>query len=104
VLDGAPGVESAYYAGPNGDGAANLAKLVERLRDVPDPERGAHFRCVLVVTGPRGAEQVFEGLCGGHLLRTPRGGAGAELGEDVKNRISHRARAWAKLTEWIRRQ
>lgn len=120
VLDGAPGVESAYYAGPNGDGAANLAKLVERLRDVPDHERGAHFRCVLVATGPGGAEQVFEGLCGGHLLKTPRGGAGfgydplfvpagydasfAELGEDVKNRISHRARAWAKLAEWIRRQ
>ena len=120
ALGGAPGVESAYYARPNGDGAANLAKLVESMRDVPESERGAQFRCVLVVTGPAGVEHVFEGRCGGHLLRVPRGGAGfgydplfvptghtasfAELGDEVKNTLSHRARAWARLAEWIRRR
>lgn len=117
ALGGAPGVESAYYAGPQGDGAANLAKLLSVLRDVPDAERGAHFVCVLFVLGPRGEERVFEGRCEGRLLHAPRGGAGfgydpifvpaghersfAELGDDVKNRLSHRARAWEKLAAWI---
>lgn len=118
ALDGAPGVESAYFAGPQGDGAANLAKLVALLRDVPDGRRGAHFVCVLCLLGPDGAETVFEGRCHGRLRREPRGGAGfgydplfvpegreetfAQLGEDVKNHLSHRARAWAALARWLR--
>jgi XTP/dITP diphosphohydrolase len=118
ILDGAPGVESAYYAGPEANGAANLAKLISALRDVPDAQRGAEFRCVLVVIGPNGAEHVFEDACRGRLLRAPKGGAGfgydpifvpegfeqtySELGAAVKNGISHRARAWAKLAEWVR--
>jgi XTP/dITP diphosphohydrolase len=117
ALDGEPGVESAYYAGPQGDAAANLRKLLDVMRDVPDGRRGAHFLCVLLVIAADGEEQVFEGICGGELLREPRGGAGfgydpifvpdgyvqsyAELGDEVKNTISHRARAWARLMEWI---
>jgi XTP/dITP diphosphohydrolase len=120
ALEGAPGVESAYYAGPQGDGAANLAKLVAVMRDVPAAERGAHFVCVLLVLGPGGVEQVFEGLVGGRLEREPRGGAGfgydplfvpdglaqtfAELPEAEKNRLSHRGRAWARLAEWVRQR
>lgn len=120
VLHGGPGVESAYYAGPQGDGAANLAKLVAVLHDVPAGQRTAQFACVLLVLGPAGAEHVFEGRCDGRLLFTPRGGAGfgydplfvpdgydrsfGELGDDVKNTLSHRARAWAKLAEWIRKR
>ena len=118
ALDGGPGVESAYYAGPQGDSAANLAKLVTMMRGVPDGRRGAHFVCVLFVAGPGSAEQLFEGVCGGDLLRTPRGSAGfgydplfvptghaqtfAELGDATKNTLSHRARAWAKFAEWAR--
>jgi XTP/dITP diphosphohydrolase len=118
ALDGGPGVESAYYAGPQGDPVANLAKLIATMAAVPDDRRGAHFLCVLCAIGPAGEEQVFEGVCGGRLLREPRGRAGfgydpifmpdgfsasyAELGDDVKNRISHRARAWQKMAEWIR--
>ncbi len=118
VLEGGPGVESAYYAGPQGDSAANLAKLVAVMCDVPDGNRGANFRCVLFVAGPGGVELIFEGICGGELLREPRGGAGfgydplfvpagqrqtfAELGDAVKNTVSHRARAWARLAEWAR--
>lgn len=118
-LGGAPGVESAYYAGPQGDAAANLHKLVERMRGVPDHRRGAQFVCVLVLLEPDGAEQVFEGRCTGRLRHEPAGGAGfgydpiftpdgytqsyAELGDDVKNRISHRARAFAAMVSWLRR-
>lgn len=118
ALDGHPGVESAYYAGPAGDAKANLAKLVAVMRDVPEEQRGAHFTCVLLVLDGTGGEWVFEGVTRGRLLREPRGGAGfgydplfvpeghersfAELGEAVKNGISHRARAWALFAAWAR--
>ena len=118
VLGGEPGVESAYYAGPQGDGAANLAKLVAVMGDVPEEQRGAQFVCVLLLRGPNGAEEIFEGKCVGRLQREPKGGAGfgydpvfvpdgfaesfAELGDAVKNGISHRARAWGKMAEWVR--
>src|SRR2546423_7267455 len=67
ALGGAPGVESAYYAGPQGDGAANLAKLVSVMCDVPDDRRQAHFTCVLLVLDTAGVEYIFEGRCDGHL-------------------------------------
>jgi XTP/dITP diphosphohydrolase len=118
ALGGAPGVESAYYSGPQGDGAANLQKLVTVMRDVPDARRGAHFVCVLLLCGPEGAEMIFEGRSAGYLQHEPRGGAGfgydpifvpvgqtlsfAELGEAVKNGLSHRAQAWALLADWVR--
>ena len=116
ALGGAPGVESAYYAGSQGDSAANLAKLVQTLRDVPEERRGAHFICVLVLIDGAGREQVFEGRCDGHLLCEPRGGYGfgydplfvpaghekslAEIDEASKNQLSHRGRAWAGLCVW----
>jgi len=88
------------------------------MRGVPDARRGAHFVCVLLVAGPGGAECVFEGKCTGRLIHEPRGGAGfgydplfvpdghaksfSELGDAVKSALSHRARAWIKLAEWLR--
>jgi XTP/dITP diphosphohydrolase len=120
ALGGAPGVESAYYAGPQSDSAANLRKLVAAMRDVPEAARRAHFVCVLVLAGPGGAERIFEGRCDGRLRYEPRGGAGfgydplfvpdgytesfAELGEAVKNSLSHRGRAWAQLASWLEGQ
>jgi XTP/dITP diphosphohydrolase len=120
ALDGAPGVESAYYAGPAGDPVANLQKLIAVMRDVPDAQRGAEFRCVLLLIGSDGAEHVFAGACPGRLRHEPRGGAGfgydpifvptgyeqtySELGDEIKNRISHRARAWEQLAGWLRRR
>ena len=117
ALGGAPGVESAYFAGPQGDAAANLRKLTEVMRDVPDGKRGARFVCVLLLRGPGDAEQVFEGRCEGVLGREPRGGKGfgydplfvpdgftctyAELDEARKNAISHRGRAWTLLAAWL---
>lgn len=117
ALGGAPGVESAYYAGPQGDAAANLLKLAETMREVPEGQRAARFVCVLLLRGPGGVEQVFEGRCEGVLGREPRGGKGfgydplfvpegfactyAELGASEKNAISHRGRAWAQLAQWL---
>ena len=115
ALNGAPGVESAYFAGPQHDSAANLNKLVEVMRDVPAGKRGASFKCVLVLLGPEGVEQVSEGRCSGVLCHEPVGGAGfgydpifipdgfdrtyAQLSDAEKNKISHRGRAWLILAE-----
>src|SRR5688572_14201789 len=60
ALKGAPGVESAYFAGPQHDAAANLQKLTEVMRDVPADRRGAYFLCLLLLRGPDGAEYTFE--------------------------------------------
>ena len=118
ALAGAPGVESAYYAGPEHDSAANLRKLTEVMHGVPESRRAACFLCVLILRGPSGKEQVFEGRCDGVLAPEPVGGAGfgydplfipagyactyAQLGEGEKNQISHRARAFANLTRWLK--
>src|SRR6266542_2610432 len=56
ALNGAPGVESAYYAGPESNGVANVAKLLHAMKDVPDENRGAHFLCLLLVLNPAGDE------------------------------------------------
>lgn len=118
ALAGKPGVESAYYAGPQGDAAANLRKLTEAMRPVPRDRRGAYFCCVLVLLPGRvTGEQVFEGRCAGRLIMEPAGGKGfgydplfvpegyaqtyAELGADVKNKISHRGQAWLALSRWL---
>jgi XTP/dITP diphosphohydrolase len=116
-LGGAPGVDSAYYAGVPGDAAANLAKLVAAMRGVPDGRRGAEFVCVLLLAGPGGVERLFEGRCRGRLLAAPRGAGGfgydplfvpdgfdrtlAEMAREQKNRISHRGLAFARLVDWL---
>lgn len=118
ALGGAPGVESAYYAGPHGDSAANLAKLVQAMRGVPEEKRGAHFVCVLVYIDAAGREHVFEGRCGGRLAREPRGGKGfgydplfvpaghekclAEIDDTAKNELSHRGQAWKRFVFFTR--
>jgi len=117
-LGGAPGVESAYFAGPQGDGAANLRKLVACMRGVPEERRQAYFVCVLVVIDGQGREHEFEGRCEGSLRETAGGSGGfgydplfvpagrtrtfAELSEADKNALSHRGRAWARLADWLR--
>ncbi len=120
ALGGEPGVESAYYAGPEGDPAANLRKLVAVLHDVPAGRRTARFICVLVLVGTDGSEAVFEGRCEGNLLVAPAGGAGfgydplfvpegharsfAEMPDRQKNHLSHRAQAWRGLADHLQKQ
>lgn len=113
VLHGAPGVRSARYAGERATDAENNATLLHALREVPQDERSARFRCVLCVIDPwSGDDQttvLAEGVCEGSIARSPRGSGGfgydplfvtdqdgrtmAELTDDEKNAISHRARA-----------
>ncbi len=116
ALGGAPGIYSARYADGQGD-AANNAKLLEALRDVPDEQRGAQFVCALALL--RHAEDplpiLCEGLWHGRILHQPRGDQGfgydplfwveerqcasAELAPAQKNQLSHRARAMALLKQ-----
>jgi XTP/dITP diphosphohydrolase len=117
ALGGAPGVESAHFAGPHAGAAANLAKLVDAMRDVPDGRRAAEFVCVLALSGPGNVERLFEGRCAGRLIREPRGRGGfgydplfvpegfemtlAEMSPEQKNRVGHRGRAWVACAAWL---
>jgi XTP/dITP diphosphohydrolase len=121
ALGGAPGLYSARYAGAHGDAAANIAKLLDALRDVPDEERTAHFHCTIVLlrSADDPAPLVAEGRWHGRILRAPRGSGGfgydpvfldpalgagaAELDPATKNRVSHRGLALARLRELLRR-
>lgn len=115
VLDGAPGLYSARYAGVHGDAGANIAKLLDAMREVPDERRTAHFHAAIVLmrhaTDPQPV--IAEGSWHGLILRAPRGAHGfgydpvfldpahgltaAELDAPLKNRISHRGKALAAL-------
>lgn len=117
ALGGRPGVRSARFAGEEATDAENNAALLEALDEVEDDQRAARFRCVMVLIDPWGEgesrEIVAEGRCEGSVARQPSGGGGfgydplfvvaglgrtmAELGEDEKNRLSHRAQAVAAL-------
>ena len=78
ALGGEPGIHSARYAGTHGDSAANIAKLLEAMRTLPDSQRAAHFTCVLVLL--RHADDpeplVAEGRWFGQVLLSPRGEKG----------------------------
>lgn len=120
ALGGAPGVRSARFAGETASDEANNAKLLRQLEGRTGAERSARFRCCLVLISPAGTEEVFEGVCEGRIAERPAGSEGfgydplfvpagyeatfAELGAPVKNRISHRARAWEKLAERLGRE
>ena len=109
ALGGVPGVHSARYAGSDASDADRIAKLLAAIRDVPDNERTARFKCAVAVAEPNGPADVVMGVCDGKIIREPRGSQGfgydpvfvphgfdqtfAELGEKVKNHISHRAKA-----------
>ena len=115
ALDGAPGVFSARYAGDGHDSEANIQKLLKELEGKEN--RKAQFRTAICLI-MEGKEYLFEGIVKGSIIEEKRGGAGfgydpifvpegydqtfAELGNDVKNTISHRARAVEKLCTFLK--
>lgn len=119
ALDGAPGLYSARYAGTHGDAGANIVKLLGALRDVPEDRRAARFVCVLALLRHADDPQplIAEGVWEGRILPAPRGDGGfgydpvffdpernmgaAELDAALKNRISHRGRALARLRDTL---
>ena len=112
ALDGAPGVISARYAGVHGDDKANNDLLIRNMAGVPETERTAHFVCAMALVTPDGRERTVRGECPGVIIDTPRGNGGfgydpyfetvtgetfAEMAQEDKNRMSHRARAMAEM-------
>lgn len=114
ALDGAPGIYSARYAGPEKSDAANRAKLLEALEDVDSSDRQAAFHCALVVAASNGEILAdYEGELQGEILREERGSNGfgydplfyvpnkgkttAEMTAEEKAAISHRGQALAAL-------
>ena len=111
VLDGAPGVYSARYAGHHGDDQANNEKLIRELQGKSD--RTGHYVCALALVYPDGREVTAEGYCDGLVQDEPKGDNGfgydpyfyvpefektmAELSIEEKETISHRGRALRKL-------
>ena len=111
ALGGAPGVRSARYAGEPSNTPANNALLLKNLEGVAD--RTARFTCTIALVDPEGREHVVTGHCPGRIAYAPSGTAGfgydplfvpegydasfADLGEDAKNKISHRGRALAQV-------
>jgi len=108
-LGGDPGIYSARWAGSHGDDAANIEKVLDQLRDVPDEKRGAHFTCVAALYLPDGRSHCEAGEFQGTILRTPRGDKGfgydpiflphgftqssAEMSAEAKDAISHRGKS-----------
>ena len=115
ALGGQPGVYSARFAGEGRGDAANNAKLLHELTDVPKEERQGTFHCTLVLAKPGRTSLVVEGEVPGEILSIPRGDAGfgydplfyvpalgksfAEISMTEKNKMSHRARALTALKE-----
>lgn len=115
ALDGAPGVFSARYAGPEKNNEANIEKIWRELRGIPNPK--ACFRSVFHLN-LHGKSHSFEGRIDGTILFEKRGSGGfgydpifipegyektfAELGDTIKNKISHRAKATVKLVELLK--
>ncbi|MEW5767322.1 MAG: XTP/dITP diphosphatase [bacterium] len=112
ALNGAPGVMSARYAGEGATKEALNKKLLKAMEDVPEQKRTARFRCVMAIAQPDRQTQVVSGKCEGIIAHAMRGDYGfgydpvfvvpsfgktmAELGGEIKNRISHRALALQK--------
>lgn len=109
ALGGAPGVHSARYAGENASDRDRILKLLSALQNVPDDRQSGRFICAVAIAEPLAQVLVVRGVCEGRIIRMPRGTEGfgydpvfvpvgydktfAELGDEIKNQISHRAKA-----------
>ena len=119
ALAGAPGVYSARYAGAGASDQRNLEKLLEEMTDIPDDQRTARFRCVIVYLRHEQdpCPLIAQGCWEGGILRSPRGSEGfgydpvflvpeegrasAELRPERKNRLSHRGKALKDLARML---
>lgn len=118
LLDGAPGVYTARYAGENATDAENIEKLLSALGDAPLSERSAKFVCVIALARPNEETVTFRGECSGLISLSPHGNGGfgydpvfyvpsydctmSELEPDIKNAISHRSDALKKFVRWVK--
>lgn len=116
ALDGAPGVHSAYYAGPARDFKANYELVLQQLSGISD--RRAQFKTVIALVQPDGSLHLFTGIITGQISEEPRGNNGfgydpifqpdgyhvtfGEMESALKTQISHRARAMQQLLDFLK--
>ncbi|MBR0219830.1 MAG: ribonuclease PH [Clostridia bacterium] len=116
ALDGAPGVYSARYCGHHGDDKANNDLLIANMADIPAEDRTAEFVCAMALSLPNGDVKTVRGACPGVITFTPRGTGGfgydpyfeylsgetfAEMAQEEKNQISHRANAMRLMLPYL---
>lgn len=117
MLQGAPGVYSRRYAGLQATAGENNKKLLQEMKNLKTHERVAYFECCLAIASPDGLQKCAEGSCEGEIATEPRGRYGfgydslfiksdyektfAEIDEGVKNRISHRRKAFERLYNFL---
>ena len=117
ALNGAPGIFSARWAGEHGNDQANLEKVLEQLKDVPDEKRTAHFMCVASLVLPDGRQEVAEGRFEGHILHAPVGENGfgydpifqplglsissAQMSAEEKDLVSHRGKSLRSIAPHV---
>jgi len=117
ALNGDPGIYSARWAGEHGNDQANLEKVLDQLKDVPDEKRTAHFMCVASLVLPDGREQVAEGRFEGHILHAPVGENGfgydpifqplglsissAQMSAEEKDLVSHRGKSLRSIAPHV---
>lgn len=117
ALWGEPGVFSARYAGEKATDKENRQKLLNAIKGWDELQRAAYFECCLVLASPSTVKKVVRGICEGTIVPTEKGRNGfgydsifvkqghhmtfGELEEQVKNQISHRAKAFEKLRVFL---
>jgi XTP/dITP diphosphohydrolase len=117
ALNGDPGIFSARWAGEHGNDLANLEKVLDQLKDVPEDKRTAHFMCVASLALPDGRHQVAEGRFDGHILYAPVGENGfgydpifqplgmsissAQMSAEEKDLRSHRGKSLRSLAPHV---
>lgn len=116
ALGGRPGVYSARFAGPGASDEENNRKLLEALEGVPEHQRRARFRAVMVLASPQGERWAAEGVCEGSIALAPRGTGGfgydplfvfegrtfAEMSPSEKDAVSHRGKALRAMVARLR--
>jgi XTP/dITP diphosphohydrolase len=116
-LQGIPGIHSARYAGPHATDRENRQKLLKDMKDLQESGRFAYFECWIAIASPEGLQKIEHGVCEGSILEEEKGSHGfgydpifrkheygktfAELDEAIKNRISHRRKAFDRISLFL---
>ncbi len=117
ALGGAPGIYTARYSGVHGDDNANIDKLLENMKDIPDEERTARFVCAVCCAFPDGKHITVTGTCDGTIFHERHGNGGfgydpifncggkpfGEISAEEKDKISHRGNALRILSDELKK-
>lgn len=119
-LRGEPGVRSRRYAGPGATDEENRQKLLKAMENFDGSARIGYFECCLAIANSSGVQKCVEGICEGQIIEEPRGRYGfgydslfikndyektfAELDDSIKNRVSHRRKAFDRLFNFLETQ